>query len=164
LRLHAWMHLARTADNRILELFRQGLIRGTVAGGQGNEGLIIPLALLADKAVDVVSFTHRDLGGHLIWSGHLCDHLNQYFANAGSPTKAREGNIHHGDPANRSLPMISHLGAMMGPVAGAADSQRRLGHAAVGIAFLGDGSSSTGDVHEVMNLASLLSLPVLFVI
>ncbi len=164
LRIYAWMQLARSADNRILDLFRQGLIRGTVAGGQGNEGLIVPLALLADKAIDVVSFTHRDFGGHLIWSGHLCDHLNQYFANANSPTKAREGNIHHGDPAARSLPMISHLGAMLSNVAGAADSQRRFGKKAVGFAILGDGSSSTGDVHETLNLASLLSLPVVFII
>ncbi len=164
LRIYAWMHLSRTADNRILELFRQGLIKGTVTGGQGNEGLIIPLALLADKNVDVVSFTHRGLGGHLVWSGHLCDHLNQYFANAGSPTKAREGNIHHGDPAHRSLPMISHLGTMLSNVAGATDAQRRKGHAAVGFTFFGDGGSSTGDIHESMNLASLLSLPVLFVI
>lgn len=164
LRVFAWMHLTRTTDNRILELFRQGLIRGTVTGGQGNEGLIIPLALLADKALDVVSFTHRDLGGHLIWGGHLCEHLNQYFANAHSPTKAREGNIHHGDPANRSLPMISHLGVMLSNVAGATDSQRRQGRAAVGFAFFGDGGSSTGDIHETMNLASLMSLPVVFVI
>ncbi|MBL9186488.1 MAG: transketolase [Opitutaceae bacterium] len=164
LRIYAWMQLARSADNRILELFRQGLIRGTVAGGQGNEGLIVPLALLADKAIDVVSFTHRDLGGHLIWSGHLCDHLNQYCANAGSPTKAREGNIHHGDPRTRSLPMISHLGTMLSNVAGATDSQRRLGRPAVGFAIFGDGGSSTGDVHETLNLASLLSLPVVFIV
>jgi 2-oxoisovalerate dehydrogenase E1 component len=164
LRIYAWMHLTRTTDNRILELFRQGLIRGTVTGGQGNEAMIIPLALLADKALDVASFTHRDLGAHLIWSGHLAEHLNQYFANAGSPTKAREGNIHHGDPANRSLPMISHLGIMLSNVAGAADSQRGLGRAAVGFAFFGDGGSSTGDIHETLNLASLLSLPVVFVI
>jgi len=164
LRTYAWMQLARVADNRILDLFRQGLIKGTVCGGQGNEGLIVPLALLADKAIDVVSFTHRGFGGHLVWSGHLCDHLNQYFANALSPTKAREGNIHHGDPSNRSLPMISHLGAMLGPVLGATDSQRRHGKAAIGLAFFGDGSSSTGDIHESLNLASLLSLPVVFVI
>ncbi|MFA5263817.1 MAG: thiamine pyrophosphate-dependent enzyme [Opitutaceae bacterium] len=164
LRIYAWMHLSRTADNRILELFRQGLIRGTVTGGQGNEGLVVPIALLADKQIDVISFTHRGLGGHLIWSGHLCDHLNQYFANAESPTRAREGNIHHGDPKNRSIPMISHLGAMDSCVLGSTDSQRRLGRQAVGFAFFGDGSSSTGDVHEAMNLASLLSLPVVFVI
>jgi 2-oxoisovalerate dehydrogenase E1 component len=164
LRTYAWMQAARTADNRILELFRQGLIRGTVTGGQGNEGLIVPLALLADKAVDVISITHRGLGGHLIWSGHLVDHLNQYFANAASPTKAREGNVHHGDPKNRSLPMISHLGTMVSNVVGATDSQRRLGRPAMGFAFIGDGSSSTGDVHESLNLAALLQVPVLFVI
>ena len=42
LRIYAWMQLARSADNRILDLFRQGLIKGTVTGGQGNEGLIVP--------------------------------------------------------------------------------------------------------------------------
>jgi 2-oxoisovalerate dehydrogenase E1 component len=164
LRIYAWMQLARTGDNRILDLFRQGLIKGTVTGGQGNEALIIPLALLADKSIDVVSFTHRGFGGHLIWSDHLCEHLNQYFANAHSPTKAREGNIHHGDPKNRSLPMISHLGAMLSNVLGSTDSQRRLGKNAVGFTFFGDGGSSTGDIHESLNLASLLSIPVLFVI
>ena len=71
LRIYGWMQLSRTADNRILELFRQGLIKGTVTGGQGNEGLILPLALLADKSADTISFTHRDLGGHLVWSGHI---------------------------------------------------------------------------------------------
>jgi 2-oxoisovalerate dehydrogenase E1 component len=164
LRLYAWAALGRRADNRILELFRQGLIKGTVTGGQGNELLIVPLALLADKAVDVVSFTHRDLAGHIVWSGHLCDHLNQYFANAASPTRAREGNIHHGDPAHRSLPMISHLGSMLSHVAGLTDAQRRAGHRAVGLALFGDGGSSTGDIHETLNLAALLSLPIVFVI
>jgi 2-oxoisovalerate dehydrogenase E1 component len=163
-RTYAWMQVARTADDRILELFRQGLIRGTVTGGQGNEGLIVPLALLADKDVDVISITHRGLGGHLIWSGHLVEHLNQYFANAASPTKAREGNVHHGDPKHRSLPMISHLGIMVSNVVGATDSQRRFGRPAMGFAFIGDGSSSTGDVHESLNLATLLNLPILFVI
>src|ERR1700691_489439 len=71
-RIYVWMRLARTTDNRILELFRQGLIKGTVTGGQGNEWMIVPLALLADKAHDVVCFTHRDFGGHLLASVHLC--------------------------------------------------------------------------------------------
>lgn len=163
-RIYAWMQLARVGDNRILDLFRQGLIRGTVTGGQGNEGLIIPLALLADKSIDVVSFSHRDFGGHLIWGGHLVEHLCQYLANSGSPTKGREGNIHHGDPKNHSLPMISHLGIMLSNVVGCTDSQRRSGRPAVGFTFFGDGASSTGDIHESLNLAAVLSVPVVFVI
>ena len=164
LRLFAWMTLARITDNRILDLFRQGLIKGTVTGGQGHESLIVPLTLLADKAIDVISFSHRGLGGHLVWGGHLCSHLNQYLANADSPTRAREGNAHHGDPENRSLPMISHLGSMCSHVVGMTDSQRRRGLPAVGFAFFGDGGSSTGDIHESLNLAALLSIPVVFVI
>jgi 2-oxoisovalerate dehydrogenase E1 component len=158
------MRLARRTDDRILEIFRQGRIKGTVAGGQGNEALCVPLALGLDRSVDVISFTHRDLGGHLVWSGHPGDHICQYLANSGSPTLGREGNIHHGDPARRSLPMISHLGAMLPNVLGAVDAQRRAGHAAIGVAQIGDGGSSTGDTHEAMNWASVLSLPVLFII
>ncbi|MDR0902262.1 MAG: transketolase, partial [Opitutaceae bacterium] len=164
LRIYTWMQCSRLADNRILDLFRQGLIKGTVTGGQGHESLIVPLALLADKNIDVISFTHRHLGGHLIWGGHLCDHLNQYLANSASPTRAREGNVHYGDPARRALPMISHLGAMVSNVAGRADSQRRSGIPAVGLGLFGEGASSTGDIHETLNLASLLNLPVLFII
>jgi 2-oxoisovalerate dehydrogenase E1 component len=164
LRLYAWMFYSRTVDNRILDLFRQGLIKGTVTGGQGHEALIAPLVLLARKDIDVISFTHRGLGGHLIWSSNLVDHLNQYCANAESPTHAREGNVHHGDPQNRSLPMISHLGAMLSNVVGLTDAQRRQGIPAVGFTFFGDGGSSTGDIHESLNLASVLSLPIVFII
>lgn len=164
LRCYSWMYLARVADNRILELFRQGRIRGTVAGGQGNEGLAVPIGLLADKEIDVVSFSHRGLGGKLIWSMELGEHISHYLANSGSPTQAREGNVHYGDPRNRSYPMISHLGVMPSNVLGGADSQRRQGHDTVGFTFFGDGASSTGDIHECMNIATLFRLPVVFVI
>lgn len=164
LRCYTWMHLSRVADNRILELFRQGRIRGTVAGGQGNEGLVVPVALLADKALDVISFSHRGLGGKLIWSLELGDHLSHYLANNGSPTLAREGNVHYGDPKNRSYPMISHLGVMPSNVLGGTDSQRRQGREAVGFTFFGDGASSTGDIHECMNIATLFRLPIVFII
>jgi 2-oxoisovalerate dehydrogenase E1 component len=161
---YAWMKFARSMDERIFQLFRQGLIQGTVTGGQGNEGLTVPLALLLDKEIDVVSWTHRDLAGHLIWGHHPGIHLNQYLANSGSPTQGREGNAHHGDPINRSYPMVSHLGAMLSNVLGGTDSQRRLGRNAIGVAIFGDGGSSTGDIHESMNLASVLNVPILFVV
>lgn len=164
LHCYTWMHLSRITDDRFLDLFRQGRARGTVTGGQGNEGLVVPIALLANKKIDVVAFSHRGFGGKLIWSRHLSEHACQYLANGGSPTRGREGNVHYGDPDNRGYPMISHLGAMPLNVLGGVDSQRRRGIEAVGIAFIGDGASSTGDVHECMNLASLLKIPLIIVI
>ena len=38
--IYAWMQVARITDNRILDLFRQGLIKGTVTGGQKNFPII----------------------------------------------------------------------------------------------------------------------------
>src|SRR5690606_33574448 len=89
---YRWMSYSRFADMRILELFRQGRMKGTVTCSDGNEALVAPLALMLDKEIDCVSWTHRGLPGHLVWSGHLGDHICQYLGNAGSPTKGREGN------------------------------------------------------------------------
>lgn len=162
--VYNWMYLSRRTDDRLRDLFRQGLVYGTLAGGQGNEGLAAPVGLLLDREKDVVCFSHRNLAAHLIWSDHLCDHLCQYMANTGSPTLGREGNVHHGDPLARSLPIISHLGPILSSVMGAIDSQRRLGRDAIGIGFYGDGASSTGDIHETMNFAAVLKIPMVFVI
>jgi|TARA_B110000037_G_scaffold220012_1_gene286590 2-oxoisovalerate dehydrogenase E1 component len=159
-----WMTYSRFTDTRIFELYRQGKMKGTVTVSDGNEGLVAPLALMMDKEIDCVSWTHRGMPGHLIWSDHLGDHVCQFLGNSGSPTKGREGNAHHGDPKNRSYPMISHLGKMPSNVLGGTDSQRRKGHKSIGIAFFGDGGSSTGEIHESMNLASVLNIPVIFVI
>ena len=161
---YRWMAYSRFVDVRILQLFRQGLMKGTVTCSDGNEGLVAPIALMLDKKIDCVSWTHRGLPGQLIWSDHLGDHVSQYLGNAGSPTKGREGNAHHGDPTNRSFPMISHLGKMSSNVLGGTDSQRRKGHKAIGVTFFGDGGSSTGEIHECMNLASVLNLPVIFIV
>ncbi len=159
-----WMTYSRFTDNRIFELYRQGKMKGTVTVSDGNEGLVAPIALMMDKAIDCVSWTHRGMPGHLVWSDHLGDHVSQFLGNSASPTKGREGNAHHGDPANRSFPMISHLGKMSSNVLGGTDSQRRKGHNAIGVTFFGDGGSSTGEIHESMNLASVLDLPVIFIV
>ncbi len=164
LKVYRWMAYSRFTDERIFELYRQGKMLGTVTCSDGNEGIVAPLALMLDKAIDCVSWTHRGLPGHLVWSGHVGDHLCQYLGNAGSPTGGREGNAHHGDPLNRSFPMISHLGKMSSNVMGGTDSQRRKGLKAVGLTFYGDGASSTGEIHETLNFASVLNLPIVFVI
>jgi len=161
---YRWMAYSRFTDTRIFELYRQGKMKGTVTVSDGNEGLVAPIALMLDKEIDCVSWTHRGMPGHLIWSDHLGDHVSQFLGNSASPTKGREGNAHHGDPKNRSFPMISHLGKMSSNVLGGTDSQRRKGLKSIGVTFYGDGGSSTGEIHESLNLAAVLNIPVLFVI
>ena len=151
-------------DERLLELFQKGYAKGTVTTGFGNEATAVGMTLPLRPGRDVVSLLHRDTGGHLLLGASPYQILCQFMANADSPTHAREGNAHHGDAATRRLPMISHLGKMPSLVVGGTWAARRHGEDVFGLAIVGDGGSSTGEIHESLNLASVQKAPVLFLI
>jgi 2-oxoisovalerate dehydrogenase E1 component len=158
------MLLARRLDERLVELYRKGYVKGTVTTGVGNEATAIGMAIPFRPGRDVASLLHRDLGSHLVWGSTPYQLLCQYMANADSPTHAREGNAHHGDAAKRRFPMISHLGQMLSLVVGGTWAARRNKEHAFGLAVIGDGGTSKGDFHESLNLASVHKVPVLFLI
>ena len=158
------MFFSRQLDERMLELFRKGYVKGTVASGIGNEATAVGMALPYRSGKDVVGLMHRDLASHLLMGATPYQLLCQYMANAESPTHGREGNVHHGDSAKRRLPMISHLGKMLSPVVGATWEARRQGEDVFGLAIIGDGGSSTGEFHEAINLAAVRHVPVIFLI
>lgn len=161
---YLFMRLARRMEDKIFDLYRQGLVKGTVTQGIGNEAAAIGAAFPFRPGLDVISLLHRDLGSHLLLGSTPYQLFCQYLANADSPTLAREGNVHHGDAARRRFPMISHLGGMLSTVVGAVWSAQKRGENACGLAVIGDGGSSTGSFHEALNLASVFHLPVLFLV
>lgn len=158
------MYLSRRLEERLLELFQKGYVKGTVTDGWGNEATALGMTLPLRPGRDVVSLWHRDLLGHLLLGATPYQLFCQYMANAESITHAREGNCHHGDAARRRFPMMSHLGKMMSLVVGGVWAARREGEDVFGLAVLGDGASSTGEFHEAMNLAAVQKSPVLFLI
>jgi 2-oxoisovalerate dehydrogenase E1 component len=158
------MLLSRRMEERLLELYQKGYVKGTVTLGDGNEAAATGFAMPLRSGRDVVSLLHRDFAAHLLLGATPHDLLCQYMANAESPTHGREGNCHHGDAARRRLPMMSHLGKMLSPVVGGTWAARREGEDVFGLAVIGDGGSSTGEFHESLNLASVRKTPVLFLI
>ena len=158
------MFLSRRMEERLLELFQKGYVKGTVTMGDGNEATAAGFAMPLRAGRDVVSLLHRDFAGHLLLGATPHDLFCQYMANAESPTRGREGNCHHGDAARRRLPMLSHLGKMLSLVVGATWAARREGEDIFGLAVIGDGGSSTGEFHESLNLASVCKAPVLFLV
>ena len=158
------MLLSRRLEERLLELFQKGYVKGTVTMSAGNEATAVGMTMPLRPGRDPVSLLHRDFAGHLILGATPHQLLCQYMANADSPTHAREGNAHHGNAAARRFPMISHLGKMPSLVVGATWAARRAGEDVFGLAVVGDGGSSTGEIHEAMNLASVQKSPVLFLI
>jgi 2-oxoisovalerate dehydrogenase E1 component len=158
------MHLSRRLEELLLELYRKGYVKGTVTMSWGNEATAAGMAMPLRPGKDVVSLLHRDFASHLLLGATPYQLVCQYLANADSLTHAREGNCHHGDPANRRLPMISHLGKMLSTVVGGTWAARSHGEDVFGLAVVGDGGSSTGEFHEALNLASVRKAPVLFLV
>jgi len=158
------MFLSRRMEERMMELFQKGYVKGTVALGVGNEAVAVGMAMPLRPDRDVVSFMHRSLVAHLLFGMTPREMFCQYMANADSPTHGREGNVHHGCAAKRRFPMISHLGKMLSLVVGGTWAARHHGEDVFGLTVIGDGGSSTGEFHEALNLASVHRVPVLFLI
>ena len=156
------MYTARKAEARLVEMYRQNLVKGTVLTGEGNEAAVVGLASALNRGVDVCNLMQRDFAGYLVWGTPLYELYCHYIGNRDSPTGGKDGNVHHGDVPRRLLPMISHLGAMLPNVVGATYAVRSGGAPAIGVAIVGDGGTSTGDFHEALNIASVLDIPVLF--
>jgi len=138
------MHLSRRLEELLLELYRKGYVKGTVTMSWGNEATAAGMAMPLRPGKDVVSLLHRDFASHLLLGATPYQLVCQYLANAESLTRAREGNCHHGDPANRRLPMISHLGKMLSTVVGGTWAARSHGEDVFGLAVVGDGGRFTG--------------------
>ena len=158
------MFFSRQLEERLLELFRKGYVKGTVTSSAGNEAAAVGAAMPLRPGEDVVALLHRDFVAHLLMGATPYQLVCQYLANAESPTHGREGNVHHGDAARRRLPMMSHLGRMLSVAVGTTWAARRQGEDVFGLAVIGDGGSSTGEFHEAINLAAVRRVPVLFLV
>ncbi len=158
------MYLSRLVEELLVELYHKGYVKGTVALGKGNEATATAIGMSLRPGKDVVSLLHRDMAAHLLLGTSPFQVFCQYLANAESPTRGHEGNVHYGDAARRRFPMMSHLGKMLSLVVGGTWAARQAGEGCFGLAVIGDGGSSTGEFHEALNIASVHNVPVLFVI
>lgn len=161
---YSYMYLSRQMDVMLKELFRKGHVKGTVIICTGNEATSVGMSLPFRPGKDIISLLHRDLGAHLVGGTTPLTIMCQFMANENSPTHGREGNVHYGNAAKRIFPMISHLGDMLAPAVGGVLAARYNNEDVFGLTSIGDGGTSTGDFHESINIASVLKIPVLFII
>ena len=71
--------------------------------------------------------------------------------------------MHIADPATGNLGANAIVGGSAGIATGAAFSAKRLGTGRVAVCFFGDGALGQGLLYEVMNMAALWKLPVIYV-
>jgi len=77
--------------------------------------------------------------------------------------KGKGGSMHIADPDTGNLGANAIVGGSAGIATGAALSAKRLKTSQVSVCFFGDGALGQGLLYEVMNMASLWKLPVIYV-
>jgi pyruvate dehydrogenase E1 component alpha subunit/2-oxoisovalerate dehydrogenase E1 component alpha subunit len=161
-----FLRLTRTLEERLVALFRQATVIGGLYRSLGQEGESVAAAYALDyKQGDVVQPLIRNMGSILVAGAKPSDIIKQYMAKGDSPTRGRELNIHFGHPARDGfIGQISMLGDMIPVMAGIALAGRMQKRNLVGMAFIGDGASSTGAFYEGMNFATVQRLPLVVIL
>ena len=161
-----YLRLTRSLEERVVALFRQAKVIGGLYRSLGQEGESVAAAYALDyKQGDVVQPLIRNVGSILVAGAKPVDILRQYMAKGNSPTRGRELNIHFGNPQTDGfIGQISMLGDMIPVMAGITLAGRMQKRNLVGLAFIGDGGSSTGAFWEGMNFAAVQRLPLVVVV
>src|SRR5881396_3106487 len=158
-----WMLLARTLEEKLVSLYRGGLITGGVYIGKGQEAVSVACGLFLQKG-DILAPLIRDQAGRFAFGEPLIDVARTYLGSRQGPMRGRDGNIHRGRPQEGQLAMISHLGAMVSVVTGMLLAKRGRGEKNfVGLACIGEGGMQTGAFHEGMNIAAVEQVPLVIV-
>ena len=155
------MALIRQVEETLLTLFDTGQIEGTVHTSIGQEACAVGVINALDPTKDVVFSTHRAHGHFLAY----CDDVAGLVAELMGKSSGVCGGI--GGTQNlhkRNLYTSGIQGGIVPCAAGAALAEKLKRTGAITVVFLGDGTMGEGVVYESMNVASLWSLPLLFVL
>src|SRR5438046_6547358 len=159
-----WMLLARTLEEKLVSLYRGGLITGGVYIGKGQEAVSVACGLFLQKG-DIFAPLIRDQAGRSAFGEPLLDVARTYLGSRQGPMRGRDGNIHRGRPRENQLAMISHLGAMIPVMVGKLMAKRMKGEKGfVGLTTLGEGGMQTGASHEGLNIAAVEQVPLVVVV
>src|SRR4026209_1024428 len=158
-----WMLLVRTLEEKLVSLYRGGLITGGVYIGKGQEAVSAACGLFSKKG-DIFAPLSRDQAGRSAFGESLLDVTRTYLGSRLGPMRGCDGNIHRGRPQQSQLAMVSHLGAMILVTVGALMAKRFKGKKGfVGLACIDEGGMQAGAIHEGMNIAAVEQVPLVIV-
>lgn len=162
LRFYAMMIRIRAVEDRLGRMVQAGDIvcPAHLAIGQEAPPAGVSHWLTAD---DRVFGAHRSHGHYLALGGNVYQLFAEVLGRADGCSHGMGGSMHLYAPSvgfHGSVPIV----AATVPVAvGAALAAKKDGRQAVAVAYFGDGAVEEGGVHESLNLAAQMKLPILFV-
>ena len=162
LRMYRRMVSIRLFEEQVNELYTRALMPGLAHLYIGEEAVAVGIcdALRRD---DYITSTHRG-HGHCLAKGASPDRMfAELLGKESGYCKGKGGSMHIADPATGNLGANAIVAGSVGIATGAALSAKRLGTDRVAVCFFGEGALGQGVLYEVMNVASLWKLPVIYV-
>jgi TPP-dependent pyruvate/acetoin dehydrogenase alpha subunit len=159
--LYLKMATIRRVEETILDLFRQGRLRGTTHASIGQEACAVGVVGALDPARDFVFSNHRCHGHFLAWGGEARALFAELFGRETGVCAGLGGSQHL---CWRGFYSNGVQGGIVPVAVGLALARKAAGEGGIGAVFLGDGTFGEGAVYEGMNLAALWGAPLLFVV
>lgn len=162
--LHAYQQMAkiRAFEEKVNELYMKALMPGLAHLYSGQEAVAVGVceALRRD---DYITSTHRG-HGHCLAKGASVDRMfAELLGKEAGYCRGKGGSMHIADPESGNLGANAIVGGSAGIATGAALSAKMRGSDQVAVCFFGEGALGQGMLYEVMNMASLWKLPVIYV-
>lgn len=151
----------RRFDERVIELFNQGVVKGTAHSCVGQEAIAVG-ACAALRPDDYVVSHHRGHGHCIAKGAEMGRMMAELMGRATGYCGGLGGSMHIAALDKGVLGANGIVGAGMGLGGGAALSAAMRKSGQVCLVFFGDGAANEGIFHESFNLASLWKLPVVF--
>ena len=162
IRMYRCMQLIRFFEEQVNELYTRALMPGLAHLCIGQEAVAVGVceALRPD---DYITSTHRG-HGHCLAKGAAPNRMfAELLGKEAGYCKGKGGSMHIADPATGNLGANAIVGGSASIATGAAFSAKQAGRGQVVVCFFGEGALGQGVVYEVMNLAALWKLPVIYV-
>src|ERR1700739_2224652 len=162
LRLYRQMLAIRLFEERVNDLYTRALMPGLAHLYVGEEAVAVGICEALRKD-DYITSTHRG-HGHCLAKGAAPDRMfAELLGKEVGYCKGKGGSMHIADPDTGNLGANAIVAGSAGIATGAAFSAQRLGTGQVAVCFFGDGALGQGVLYEVMNMAALWKLPVIYV-
>jgi 2-oxoisovalerate dehydrogenase E1 component len=159
--LYTTMVKIRRFDERTVELFAEGLVKGTAHSYVGEEAVAAG-ACAALREDDYIVGTHRGHGHCIAKGADVARMMAELMGRRDGYCRGLGGSMHIAALDLNILGCNGIVAAGLPIGTGAALANRLRNTDRVVIAFFGDGASSQGVVHESLNLAAVWKLPIIF--
>jgi len=149
----------REFENRLLEVFTEGKIAGTIHTALGQEVYDVSLMWSLDPETDQVFGNHRNHGQILAWGTPPQEIFAEIMGRKNGVSGGYGGSQHMSAPGYHSSGV---QGGLSGVAVGVGLERKAKSKHTVSSVILGDGTLGEGIVYEAMNLAGVWESPTLF--